>query len=340
MDTQSQTTVLKTAEQNYISLLAKAGSPTEHQRIQESILETQKELATLQGRLEYLATVSAFSLINITLNLSPLDMKVDAGRDRDFQVGQPVYLDALITPPPDMTDFTYTWNFGDGSQERTGRTTALVADGSNTRKTNPVEYVYHRPGLHIVRVDVSASGKARRATGKDTFTVAVKDVPHIRLTLPFKNITATEGDKATLTARFNQPAGLHSYHYMVDFDDGTPTELRPVPQGVSHIDRNHHYDTPGTYQAHFLITAESDAGPVSAEDFMTIKVYPKDSVFAGNWDIGGWTKSGAKALFATLSIILRLVIWILIFSPFIIVAAVIYLFNRRLRQRQEQELIS
>ena len=137
VDTEARLKVLKAAEANYINMLQDAGNIEHHLRLQEQITQVQTELEQLQGRLRFLTTVSAFSLIDIDFKLAPKDLRLDAGQDRTVQVNTPVLFDALLTAPEGMDYFQYEWQFGDASLPARGTTTALILVEDRQRITNP-----------------------------------------------------------------------------------------------------------------------------------------------------------------------------------------------------------
>ena len=339
IDLQSEIEVLLTAEKNYLAQLANAPDLPHHLKLTELITRTQQNLRKLQGRLEYLSTVSSFSLINISLKLTPLTIRVDAGPDRTVRAGTPFLIDAIIDPPPGLTSFQHSWDFGDDTGIHTRTSTALISEGQETRTTNPLTHLYPEPGRHIVQVEVEAAGPDHRATGKDTIILTVKAIPSIKVSLPLTHLRVSDADEFTIRGGFTQPPELHSYQYAWDFGDGTPTILNSVPQGTNQVEVTHRYTTGAdTHIATLTVTATSEAGQVSAEETMTITVTPRETVIRGNWDVGNWVTLGLSGVFALLSVLSMLTVWLLIFSPFaLVIGGGTFLIKRYLRIRREDQ---
>ena len=110
-DLRSRAESLQATEEALLRLLDRAEKV-------EDALEVQRELAILQadieahlGRIKLLEETAAFSLVNISLNLAPQEMRVDAGADRTFSVGEVARFRATFYPPEGIDDFDYTWDF-------------------------------------------------------------------------------------------------------------------------------------------------------------------------------------------------------------------------------------
>ena len=108
IDVQSRLKVLETTETNYIQLLAQAQDLQTNLQIRELILQIRQDIEQLTGRLNYLSDVAEFSLINVTINLAPIPMDVDAGDNITIQVDKPTDFKALLTPPAGTQDISYT----------------------------------------------------------------------------------------------------------------------------------------------------------------------------------------------------------------------------------------
>ena len=333
VDTQSSLKALTTTEQNYLDLLAQAQSIQENLQVRELLQQTQREIETLKGRLNYLSQVSAFSLITVTLRLAPAPMTVDAGQDITIQTGQPAQLDAILSPPPGKHDYSYTWDPGDGSTPRTGHQTAIIPGAGGNRSTNPVAHIYDREGRYIAEITAKTAGQTGVAEGTDTLMVTVKTVPSINVSIPVDIVVATEREQVTITANFTKPAELTDYTYQWYFGDDSPTIMGTVPQGINQVTASHTYDVPtdnGPRKGQFTISALSEAGKVSSTATFNVYVGLNKGIIAGNWDVGATFKTAARSIFAVLSILLTLSIWLLTFSPLIaIVAAAIYLIRRK-----------
>ena len=332
IDTGSKLRVLEATEKNYLNLLTQAKDVNQNLIIHKHLLEIQKEMEQLKGRISYLSEASAFSLINITLNLAPVHMAVDAGADITIQTGQEVFVDAILASPKGSDLHQYNWDFGDGTPPVTGQRTALLVGGAGKRITNPARHLYKQEGRHIIEINAIATGLAGVAEGNDTIIVTVKAVPSITVSVPADRFTVTENETLKVKASFTTPQELQQYTYQWDWGDATPTQMGSLPDGINQIIGNHTYANPtqSTLTGFLTLSALSEAGKISSTQTFTINVRKSKSIIAGNWDVAGWFKNSARAVFAVLSIILMATVWILIFSPLIAIGAgAIFLMYRK-----------
>ncbi len=141
VDTSARLTNLQATEQALLRLLERAQQVDDALNVQRELTRVQEETERLQGRIKFLEETAAFSLINVTLKLAPVEMSVDAGPDQTVSVGQLARFRASFRPPEGITDFVFTWDFGDGSGPVTlNRTAPTQAQG--TRATSTVTHVY------------------------------------------------------------------------------------------------------------------------------------------------------------------------------------------------------
>ena len=115
---------LEATEEALLKLMERAETVEEALKVQNTLTEIQGEIESLQGRIKFLEQTSAYSLINITLELKPAEMSVDAGADQTAGVGEAVRFRAFFKPPDDIEDFFFTWDFGDGTPPITSDRTA------------------------------------------------------------------------------------------------------------------------------------------------------------------------------------------------------------------------
>ena len=154
----------------------------------EDALEVQRELAALQaeieahlGRIKLLEETSAFSLVNISLTVAPLDMRVSAGTDRTLSVGEFARFRAKFHQPEGIDEFTTTWDFGDGTPPVTIYASVASADPGQ-RTTATVNHIYDddRDSPYIAQVKIVGTGKAGLAEGSDTFIATVTEYRSLR----------------------------------------------------------------------------------------------------------------------------------------------------------------
>ena len=180
VDSQSLLKTLQATEASMLQLIRRAATVEEALDVQRELVEIQAKIEVLLGRIKFLEQTSAFSLINVDLRLAPVDMSVDAGPDRTFSAGQVARFRAHFTPPEDMEDFTFTWDFGDGSQPITGTGTAPTTEPGQ-RVTATVNHVYgdDLDSPYIVQLEITGTGTGGLVEGSDTLIATVTEVPSL-----------------------------------------------------------------------------------------------------------------------------------------------------------------
>ena len=141
IDTTARLTNLKATESALIALLEKAGEVDDLLKVQQELTRVQEQIEQLQGRIKFLEQTSAYSLINVTLELEAVEMPVDAGPGKTLSVGQVARFRASFSPPEGIEEFQYKWDFGDGSDPVFGARTAPALE-RGTRFTATVNHVY------------------------------------------------------------------------------------------------------------------------------------------------------------------------------------------------------
>ena len=142
VDIQARTRNLRATEEQLIKLMERAGKVTDLLEVQRELTRVQGELESLQGRAKYLEETSAFSLINVNLELAPAVIEVNGGPDQTVSEGETARFRAAFTPPEGIDEFYYEWDFGDGSGPIAGTRTAPTLDGSS-RTTATITHVYN-----------------------------------------------------------------------------------------------------------------------------------------------------------------------------------------------------
>ena len=115
VDSQSRLASLRATEQRLLSFLDQAENVEEALEVERQLGALQLRIEEIQGRLNYLSQVAAFSLINVNLRLTPFEVDVDPGEDAGHRVGQSVRFQASFAAPPGVDDFSFEWDFGDGA---------------------------------------------------------------------------------------------------------------------------------------------------------------------------------------------------------------------------------
>ena len=318
----------------------------------EDALEVQRELAALQaeieahlGRIKLLEETSAFSLINISLTVAPLDMRVSAGTDRTLSVGEFARFRAKFYQPEGIDEFTTTWDFGDGKPPVTIYNSVASADpGQRTTATVNHTYDDDRDSPYIVQVKIVGTGKAGLAEGSDTFIVTVTRIPVIEVFLDgdvvYEGGGVEEGEEVEYSGAFTRPDGLRDLRYEWDFGDGSRAITGVPVEGETRVSAKHTYanSRPIPYTVTLTITAESDAGRVHSASSFDVYVSESRGLVVGGWSAGDTAKTAVRALSVVGQALGSALIWLAIFSPaWLIVGGVVFLAVRLNNRRRQQQ---
>ncbi len=339
VDLKSRLRNLEATENALLALFDRAEKVEDALNVQRELVWVQEEMEVIQGRVAYLEQTSAFSLLNVYLRLAPFDMRVDGGVDQTVSVGEIARFRATFTPPDGIEDFTFTWDFGDGTGVVTGHRVAPTVDG-NSKVTATVTHVYEneRDSPFIATVELTGTGDAGVAEGSDTLIVSVTRVPNIEV-FAGEAFSVTEGEEFEVSGSFTRPAGLTDVAYAWDFGDGSSPVTGELSEGQTTASATHVYDNhrPRPYDVTLTVTASSEAGDIEAGS--------QTSVYVGQalgWTVGGWSpgedgKDATRALTELLQGLSTLLIWLVIFSPiWLIAAVVVWYLVRRARRYQSQ----
>ena len=332
VDLKSRMRNLEATESALLALFDRAQKVEDALDVQRGLARVQEQMEIMQGRIAYLEQTSAYSLLNVTLRLAPFDIRVDGGDDKTVSVGEFARFRATFTPPDDIEDFSFTWDFGDGSGIVSGHRVAPTIDGTG-KVTATVTHVYEneRDSPYIATVELTGTGDAGVAEGSDTVIVSVSRVPNIEV-FAGEAFSVFAGEEFELTGSFTRPAGLSDVTYSWDFGDGSEPQSSALSEGQTTASATHVYDNhrPTPYTVTLTVTALSQAGEIEASSQTT--VYVRESL---GWTVGGWSpgedgKEATRALSEVLLGLTTLLIWAVIFSPFWLaaIAAIWYLVRR------------
>jgi hypothetical protein len=335
VDTTARLNNLEATESALLKLLDRADKVEELLKVQQEVTRTQGQIEQLEGRLKLLRETSAFSLVTVNLELEPMEMDVDPGPEKTFSVGQVARFRASFTPPEDIEDFTFTWDFGDGSRPITSNRTAPSPE-EGTRFTATVNHIYSddRDSPFIAEIEITGTGDAGIVEGKQTVIVTVTKVPTIEV-FAGQSQSVENGDEVEFAGSFTRPEGLSDLKFEWSFGDGSLPVTGSLAEGVTNALATHEYTDhrPFPYRATLTITAQGDAGEVEAISFTDVFVSESEG-----WVIAGWSASDrGKTAVRTLSGVGQaagtVLIWVAIFSPvWLIVAAIAYRLWRRARR--------
>ena len=329
VDSRSRLVSLRATEERLLSFLDRAGKIEDALLVQKEISELQQQIEEIQGRLNFLEQTAAFSLLEVSLKLTSETLSVDAGGDVSVRVGQAARFRASFRAPRDVDEVSFVWDFGDGNSAR-GSGSILRPDGSRITATVNHTFTDDRDSPYIVSIHLTAAGEGGLGEGSDSLEAAVSHVPTIEV-FAGENRTVEEGDKQDYSASFLRHAELWDYEYQWDFGDGSPTVTGEPEEGTARVETSHTFSDhrPAAYEAVLTVSAMSDAGRVSGSDSFSVRVTESQGFLVLGWDIGGTTKGAVRALLAIVSVATRIIIWVGILSPVIIVVgAAIYLLNR------------
>ena len=333
-DLRSRVTSLQATEEALIKLLDRAQDVEDALEVQRELARLQVEIEAHLGRIKLLEETAAFSLVNISLNLAPQEMRVDAGEDRTFSVGEVARFRATFYPPEGIDDFDFTWDFGDGSNTVSGNSSAPRADGG--RITATVHHQYHSDleSPFIVEVTMNGRGDAGVVEGSDTFIATVTELPAIVVYAgEFRMVD--EGDEGTYSGSFTRPEGLRNYQYEWEFGDGSPALTGAVEEGASNVETTHIFENhrPLEYTVTLTISADSDAGKVEGASSFGVYAREVEGFVISGWSAGDNLKGAIRALSGLAQVAGTVAIWVVIFTPvWVVLGLVIYLIARSRRR--------
>ena len=156
IDVESRLVSLRATRERLLSFLEQAEDVEDALMVERELSGLEERIEGMQGRLNYLSQTSAFSLIEVSMRVSPVEIEVDPGEDVSLREGEVGRFRASFTAPEGIEEFTFHWDFGDGASAR-GEGSTLRPDG--TRLTATVTHVYEddRDSPYIARVDLRGS---------------------------------------------------------------------------------------------------------------------------------------------------------------------------------------
>ncbi len=316
-DAQARLDTLKAERDAYQRLFDGADTTEEALKVREALSRVQSEIEVLQGRINRIEQTAAFSLVNVTLILEPTDMEIDAGVDQTAGVGHPVRFRATFTPPEGIENFTYTWDFGDGSRIVTSDRTAPT-ENEGERVTATITHSYHdeKDSPFIVQIKLTGTGKTGVAEGETIIEVTITRVPVIEV-FAGERMTVDQGEEVQFRGSFTRPDGLSNVSYRWDFGDGSVEETGDVADGITNALATHVYadHRPFDYNATLTITADSDAGDVKGSGSLSVRVMETEGWTIAGWSAGEQGKDAVRTLSAIAAGVATGLIWLVIFSP-------------------------
>ena len=337
-DIQARLTNLEATEGALIKLLDRAEKVEDALSIQKSLSEVQGNIERLQGRIKLLEQTAAYSLINVSLELVKGEMSIDAGADKTTAVDESVRFRATFIPPTEIEEFTFTWDFGDGSHPVSSNRTAPTEDETE-RVTATITHVYadERDSPYIAQIKISGVGEAGEFEGEDTVIVTVSRAPVIEV-FAGERFSIEAGETVEFSGSFTRPTEIRDVKYVWDFGDGSEPVSGSVREGVTTVVASHTYPNhrPYRYEVRLTITAQSDAGPVEQSSVVGVFVREPLGWTIAGWDGGDQIKGAVRSLSAVGLGLTTLGIWFVIFAPVWGVVIVVVVLVRRRRARNPQ----
>ena len=310
--------------------------------VQREITNWQSELESIDGRMSFISESAAYSRLTVTVNRSPIPMRVDVGEDIHVGIGVGRKYTARFFPPEGYDSFEIVWDFGDGSEPQTVRS-GLRTQGEDGLLSVPVRHIYHSDEFspHVVTATIRAFSDRGLAEGEDQLWADVSELPRLDAFVTASEWDVEEGKPVTITASFNNPETLRDIRYSWDFRDGSPVVEGAVAQGDTGIEIEHVFDRhrPESYQIVFDIRGDSDAGEVEETHYAHVYVYPGPEIESSDFDAGDTATNAVNVLITVVSFAGTAAIWLAITSPiWLIIGGVIFgivwFVNRLDRKRQ------
>ncbi|MDE2686370.1 MAG: DUF4349 domain-containing protein [Chloroflexota bacterium] len=333
-DLRSRVESMQATEEALIRLLDRAEKVEDALEVQRELSRLQVEIEAHLGRIKLLEETAAFSLVHVTLHLAPQDMRVDAGGDKTFSVGEVARFRATFYPPEGIDEFDFTWDFGDGSQVAWGTVTAPRADGGRITATVHHQYNSDLESPFIVEIKMTGRGDAGIVEGSDTFIATVTELPAIAV-FAGDHMVVDEEEEVEFSGSFTRPEGLTNYQYTWEFSDGTPAVTGTPEEGATTVTTTHVYENhrPQSYTATLTVRAESEAGSVEGSNSIEVFVQEAEGFVISGWSAGDNLKSAVRALSGFAQAAGTVAIWAVIFTPlWLVLGLVIYLIVRSRRR--------
>ncbi len=333
-DLRSRVESMQATEEALIRLLDRAEKVEDALEVQRELARLQVEIEAHLGRIKLLEETAAFSLVNVTLHLAPQEMRVDAGDDRTFSVGEVARFRATFYPPEGIDDFDFVWDFGDGTPVSSGNSSAPRADGGRITATVHHQYSSDLESPFIVEIKMTGRGETGVVEGSDTFIATVTDLPAITV-FAGDHMVVDEEDEVEFSGSFTRPEGLTNYQYTWEFSDGTPAVTGTPEEGATTVTALHVYENhrPQSYTVTLTVSAESEAGNVEGSSSIEVFVQEAEGFVVSGWSAGDNLKSAVRALSGFAQAVGTVAIWVVIFTPvWFVLGLVIYLIVRSRRR--------
>ncbi len=317
VDNVSKLTTLTATEEALLKLLSKSENVSEALKVQKALSDLQKELESLKGKIKFLEQTSAFSLIDVQLSLKPLLVEVDGGLDQRGWSGEVLRFKSFFYPPEGIEEFTFTWDFGDGTPPVTNyRVSSTKKPGEKVTATVTHQFFDEKDSPFMVEIKISGVGEDGLIEGKDNLIVTISDRPIIEV-FAGDTIQVESGREVEFNGSFTRPKDIDELEFVWDFGDGSSSVSGKVEDMNTTAETIHNYKDhrPYPYTATLTVKGNSELGEVESQAMVSVFVTESKGWVGGSIDIADTVKTVVRSLSIVASWLLILVFWIAIFSP-------------------------
>ena len=166
-DLNAQLTNLQATEAQLLDIMKKAVTVDDILAVQSQLTNTEGQIESIKGQIQYLQQTSATSLISVSLTQSKLTVQLTASNGRNVRSGDNVYFTATVTGG--FTPYNYKWDFGDKSTSTdespvhvynsSGKFTVSLTvtdDKGNTATDTRTDYITVQSGWNVGNIANSA----------------------------------------------------------------------------------------------------------------------------------------------------------------------------------------
>ena len=158
---------LQATETQLLEIMKKAVTVEDILAVQAQLTNTQGQIETTKGRMQYLEQTSSTSLISVSLTQSKLSVSLTASNGRNVRSGDNVYFTATVSGG--FQPYNYKWDFGDKSTatdefpshvyNATGKfsvSLTVTDDKGNTAVDTRTDYITVQSGWDVGNITKSA----------------------------------------------------------------------------------------------------------------------------------------------------------------------------------------
>lgn len=317
VDNVSKLTTLTSTEQALLKLLGQSENVKEALEVQKALSDLQEELESLKGKIKFLEQTSAFSLIDVQLSLTPVLIEVDAGIDQRGWSGEVLRFKSFFYPPKGIEDFTFTWDFGDGTPPVTNhRVSSTENVGEKVTATVAHQFFDEKDSPFMVEMKISGVGESGLIEGKDNLIVTISDRPIIEV-FAGDTIQIESGKEVEFSGSFTRPKDIDDLEFVWDFGDGSTHFTEKVEGVKTTAEAVHKYKDyrPYPYTATLTVKGDSKLGEVESQAMVSVFVTESKGWVVGGVDIVNSIKTVVRSLLVVANWLLIVLLWLAIFSP-------------------------